>query len=196
MKQNIRSINCTKTANRHEATTNRVGRSLLTRALLLALLLVLGSSVLLAQQSNRSDEERFAAEMAKAKWRETPMKFSYPDCLGPSQLYDDDVPALYHLYSWHKVVLGYTELGSWAVSEGDYPGPKYPILGAILVKNITYVHKGKGIYSGFTTDGRVFYMKCKPTEGGMVTHLQVLALVYPKSFQKSLDILINQIANW
>jgi hypothetical protein len=164
--------------------------------LLLALLFVLGSSVLLAQQSNRSDEEWFAAEMAKTKWRETPMKFSYPDCLGPSQLYDDDVPALYHLYSWHKVVLGYTELGSWAVSEGDYPGPKYPILGAILVKNITYVHKGKGIYSGFTTDGRVFYMKCKPTEGGMVTHLQVLALVYPKSFQKSLDILINQIANW
>ena len=195
MKQNIRSIHCTKTANRHE-TTNRVGRSLLTRALLLALLFVLGASVLLAQQSNRSDEERFAVEMAKAKWCETPMKFSYPDCLGPSQLYNDDVPALYHLYSWHKVVLGYTELGSWAVSEDDYPGPKYPILGAILVKNITYVHKGKGIYSGFTTDGRVFYMKCKPTEGGMVTHLQVLALVYPKSFQKSLDILINQIANW
>ena len=80
MKQNIRSIHCTKTANRHETTANRVGRSLLTRALLLALLFVVGTSVVLAQQSNRSDEDQFAAEMAKAKWRETPMKFSYPDC--------------------------------------------------------------------------------------------------------------------
>ena len=39
-------------------------------------------------------------------------------------------------------------------------------------------------------------MKCKPETGGMVTHLGVLALVYPKSFQPHVGLLIKQISNW
>jgi hypothetical protein len=173
-----------------------LGRCLQQQAVFLVLLILLGTTSALAQQPKDTDEAQFAAAMTKTKWRETPMKFAYPSCFAREELFDDNVPAYYYLYSWRQVVMGYVSLGVWAVDDVDYPGEKYPLLGSINIKKITYVHKGKCIYSGYTTDGRVFYMKCKPETGGMVTHLGVLALVYPKSFQPHVGLLIKQISNW
>ena len=196
MKQNLCTTRCTMAVGSHPKAADGGGHNLLRVALLLVMLFAIGFYSAEAQQSQTSQEDRFAALMAKAKWRETPMKFSYPNFFGPSKLFDDDVPAQYYLYTWHKVVMGYAELGAWAVPDDTFPAIEQPLIAGIEVKSITYQHKGKGIYSGFTTDNRVFYVKCKPTIGGQVTHLMVLAVVYPKSFQKGVEPLIKQIANW
>ena len=87
-------------------------------------------------------------------------------------------------------------LGAWAVIDDNFPNEGQQLINKVKMKKITYYPRGKGVFSGFTNDGRIFYAKCKPTEGGMVTDLEVLALIYPKSYQKSVDVLIKQIASW
>ena len=196
MKQIIRLTSCTKAANENEMTKKRVGQGLLKLALFFVMLFAMGSSSVSAQQPNGSDETLFAAKMDKAKWKKSGLGFTYPSFFVAREVYDDDIPALYYTYSWHKVMLGYCSLGAWAVVDDNFPNEGQQLIGKVKIKKITYKPRGKGVFSGLTNDGRIFYLKCKPTEGGMVTHLEVLALIYPKSYQKSVDVLIKQIANW
>lgn len=196
MKQNIRLTSCTKAANENEMTKKRVGQGLLKLALLFVMLFVAGSSEALAQQPNGSDEAQFAAKMDKAKWKKSGLGFTYPSFFVAREVFDDDIPTLYNTYSWRKVMLGYCSLGAWAVVDDNFPNEGQQLINKVKMKKITYYPRGKGVFSGFTNDGRIFYAKCKPTEGGMVTHLEVLALIYPKSYQKSVDVLIKQIASW
>ena len=196
MKQIIRLTSCTKAANENEMTKKRVGQGLLKLALFFVMLFAIGSSSVLAQQPNGSDEALFAAKMDKTKWKKSGLGFTYPSFFVAREVYDDDIPALYYTYSWHKVMLGYCSLGAWAVVDDNFPNEGQQLIGKVKMKKITYKPRGKGVFSGLTNDGRIFYLKCKPTEGGMVTHLEVLALIYPKSYQKGADVLIKQIANW
>ena len=177
-------------------TKKRVGQGLLKLALFFVMLFAMGSSSVLAQQAKGSDEAQFAAKMEKTKWKKSGLGFNYPSFFVPREVYDDDIPALYYTYSWRKVMLGYCSLGAWAVVDDNFPNEGQQLINKVKMKKITYYPRGKGVFSGFTNDGRIFYAKCKPTEGGMVTHLEVLALIYPKSYQKSVDVLIKQIANW
>lgn len=196
MKRIIRLTSCTKAANENEMTKKRVGQGLLRLALFFVMLFAMGSSSVSAQQPNGSDEAQFAAKMDKAKWKKSGLGFTYPNFFVAREVYDDDIPALYYTYSWRKVMLGYCSLGAWAVVDDNFPNEGQQLINKVKMKKITYYPRGKGVFSGFTNDGRIFYAKCKPTEGGMVTHLEVLALIYPKSYQKSVDVLIKQIASW
>ena len=196
MKQIIRLTSCTKAANENEMTKKRVGQGLLKLALFFVMLFVIGSSETSAQQAKGSDEALFAAKMDKAKWKKSGLGFTYPSFFVAREVYDDDIPALYYTYSWRKVMLGYCSLGAWAVVDDNFPNEGQQLIDKVKMKKITYKPRGKGVFSGLTNDGRIFYLKCKPTEGGMVTHLEVLALIYPKSYQKGADMLIKQIANW
>lgn len=196
MKRIIRLTSCTKAANENEMTKKRVGQGLLRLALFFVMLFEMGSSSVSAQQPNGSDEAQFAAKMDKAKWKKSGLGFTYPSFFVAREVYDDDIPALYNTYSWRKVMLGYCSLGAWAVVDDNFPNEGQQLINKVKIKKITYYPRGKGVFSGFTNDGRIFYAKCKPTEGGMVTHLEVLALIYPKSYQKGADVLIKQIANW
>lgn len=196
MKQIIRLTSCTKAANENEMTKKRVGQGLLKLALFFVMLFAMGSSSVSAQQPNGSDETLFAAKMDKAKWKKSGLGFTYPSFFVAREVYDDDIPTLYYTYSWRKVMLGYCSLGAWAVVDDNFPNEGQQLINKVKIKKITYKPRGKGVFSGLTNDGRIFYLKCKPTEGGMVTHLEVLALIYPKSYQKSVDVLIKQIANW
>ena len=177
-------------------TKKRVGQGLLKLALFFVMLFVAGSFSASAQQPNGSDEAQFAAKMDKAKWKKSGLGFTYPSFFVAREVYDDDIPALYYTYSWRKVMLGYCSLGAWAVVDDNFPNEGQQLIDKVKMKKITYKPRGKGVFSGLTNDGRIFYLKCKPTEGGMVTHLEVLALIYPKSYQKGADVLIKQIANW
>lgn len=196
MKRIIRLTSCTKAANENEMTKKRVGQGLLKLALFFVMLFAIGSSSVLAQQAKGSDEAQFAAKMDKAKWKKSGLGFTYPSFFVAREVYDDDIPALYYTYSWRKVMLGYCSLGAWAVVDDNFPNEGQQLIDKVKMKKITYKPRGKGVFSGLTNDGRIFYLKCKPTEGGMVTHLEVLALIYPKSYQKGADVLIKQIANW
>lgn len=196
MKRIIRLTSCTKAANENEMTKKRVGQGLLKLALFLVMLFAIGSSSVSAQQAKGSDEALFAAKMDKAKWKKSGLGFTYPSFFVAREVYDDDIPALYYTYSWRKVMLGYCSLGAWAVVDDNFPNEGQQLIDKVKMKKITYKPRGKGVFSGLTNDGRIFYLKCKPTEGGMVTHLEVLALIYPKSYQKGADVLIKQIANW
>ena len=196
MKQNVRLTSCTKAANENEMTKKRVGQGLLKLALFFVMLFAMGSSSVSAQQPNGSDEAQFAAKMDKAKWKKSGLGFTYPNFFVAREVFDDDIPTLYNTYSWRKVMLGYCSLGAWAVVDDNFPNEGQQLINKVKMKKITYYPRGKGVFSGFTNDGRIFYAKCKPTEGGMVTDLEVLALIYPKSYQKSVDVLIKQIASW
>ena len=196
MKRIIRLTSCTKAANENEMTKKRVGQGLLRLALFFVMLFAMGSSSVSAQQPNGSDEAQFAAKMDKAKWKKSGLGFTYPSFFVAREVFDDDIPTLYNTYSWRKVMLGYCSLGAWAVIDDNFPNEGQQLINKVKMKKITYYPRGKGVFSGFTNDGRIFYAKCKPTEGGMVTHLEVLALIYPKSYQKSVDVLIKQIASW
>ena len=196
MKQIIRLTSCTKAANENEMTKKKVGQGLLKLVLFFVMLFAMGSSSASAQQTKGSDETLFAAKMEKAKWSKSGLGFTYPSFFVAREVYDDDIPALYYTYSWRKVMLGYCSLGAWAVVDDNFPNEGQQLIDKVKMKKITYKPRGKGVFSGLTNDGRIFYLKCKPTEGGMVTHLEVLALIYPKSYQKGADVLIKQIANW
>ena len=196
MKRIIRLTSCTKAANENEMTKKRVGQGLLKLALFFVMLFAMGSSSASAQQPNGSDVAQFSAKMDKAKWKKSGLGFTYPSFFVAREVYDDDIPTLYYTYSWRKVMLGYCSLGAWAVVDDNFPNEGQQLINKVKMKKITYYPRGKGVFSGFTNDGRIFYAKCKPTEGGMVTHLEVLALIYPKSYQKSVDVLIKQIASW
>ena len=196
MKQIIRLTSCTKAANENEMTKKRVGQGLLKLALFFVMLFAMGSSSVSAQHPNGSDEAQFAAKMDKAKWKKSGLGFTYPNFFVAREVFDDDIPTLYNTYSWRKVMLGSCSLGAWAVVDDNFPNEGQQLIDKVKMKKITYYPRGKGVFSGFTNDGRIFYAKCKPTEGGMVTHLEVLALIYPKSYQKSVDVLIKQIASW
>ena len=196
MKQIIRLTSCTKAANENEMTKKRVGQGLLKLALFFVMFFVAGSFSASAQQAKGSDEAQFAAKMDKAKWKKSGFGFTYPSFFVAREVFDDDIPTLYNTYSWRKVMLGYCLLGAWAVIDDNFPNEGQQLINKVKMKKITYYPRGKGVFSGFTNDGRIFYAKCKPTEGGMVTHLEVLALIYPKSYQKSVDVLIKQIASW
>lgn len=196
MKRIIRLTSCTKAANENEMTRKRVGQGLLKLALFFVMFFVAGSFSASAQQPNGSDETQFAAKMDKAKWKKSGLGFTYPNFFVAREVFDDDIPTLYNTYSWRKVMLGYCSLGAWAVIDDNFPNEGQQLINKVKMKKITYYPRGKGVFSGFTNDGRIFYAKCKPTEGGMVTHLEVLALIYPKSYQKSVDVLIKQIASW
>ena len=177
-------------------TKKRVGQGLLKLALFFVMFFVAGSFSASAQQAKGSDEAQFAAKMDKAKWKKSGFGFTYPSFFVAREVFDDDIPTLYNTYSWRKVMLGYCSLGAWAVVDDNFPNEGQQLINKVKMKKITYYPRGKGVFSGFTNDGRIFYAKCKPTEGGMVTHLEVLALIYPKSYQKSVDVLIKQIASW
>ena len=196
MKRIIRLTSCTKAANENEMTRKRVGQGLLKLALFFVMFFVAGSFSASAQQPNGSDETLFAAKMEKTKWKKSGLGFTYPSFFVAREVYDDDIPTLYYTYSWRKVMLGYCSLGAWAVVDDNFPNEGQQLINKVKIKKITYKPRGKGVFSGLTNDGRIFYLKCKPTEGGMVTHLEVLALIYPKSYQKGADVLIKQIANW
>lgn len=196
MKRIIRLTSCTKAANENEMTKKRVVQGLLKLALFFVMFFVAGSFSASAQQAKGSDEALFAAKMDKAKWKKSGLGFTYPNFFVAREVYDDDIPTLYYTYSWRKVMLGYCSLGAWAVVDDNFPNEGQQLINKVKIKKITYKPRGKGVFSGLTNDGRIFYLKCKPTEGGMVTHLEVLALIYPKSYQKSVDVLIKQIANW
>lgn len=140
--------------------------------------------------------ESLGALIDKATWYDTEYGFKFPGVMTPSsEIWVDDVPA--HLYRWdyEDVCLAvWPMLGAWAVT--DYPDTNAYLTESVHVKSITYSSGDGIVFSGYTTDGRIWYMKKVLLRGGEVVHAKALVLIYPKSKQSDVEKLIGVVKAW
>ena len=139
-----------------------------------------------------------ADQLASAEW--TPVDgagFSYPSFMTRSERAITDVPATVNTYTWKRLELGYWPLiGSWAVSNDNFPVKGNYLTEDDFVEDVTYKAEEKGIFSGHTDDGRIFYMKKKINRAGEVNHVAVLVIVYPEENQADVQRFIEMIKEW
>ena len=139
-----------------------------------------------------------ASQLESVEW--TPVEgagFSYPSFMTRSERAITDVPATVNTYTWKKVELGYWPLiGTWAVSNDNFPVKGNYLTEDDFVEDVTYKAEEKGIFSGHTDDGRIFYMKKKINRGGEVNHVAVLVVVYPEENQSDVQRFIEMIKEW
>lgn len=141
-------------------------------------------------------EETFADLLSKATWVNTEYGFKFPNCMTPSsEIWVDEVPGALYRWNYEDVCLAcWPLLGAWAVT--DYPDTDSYLTEDVHVKNITYQNGDGTIFSGYATDGRIWYMKKKLTKGGEVTHAKILVLLYPKAMQSDVTKLIEVVKAW
>ena len=146
----------------------------------------------------QSPAEMFDSKINSCRWlRNTSgtYNFNYPDFMSLSSYFMEDVPADVEVYSWQTVQLAYWPLlGAWAVDSFAESGNW--ISNNAQISNVTYKLERKGIYSGYTTDGRIYYLKKKILDGGEVPHATVLALIYTEDFRDHMDELTNLVMRW
>ncbi|HBI99343.1 MAG TPA: hypothetical protein DDY66_08635, partial [Prevotella sp.] len=65
----------------------------------------------------------------------------------------------------------------------------------VLRKLDTYKNVKKHIYSGYASDGRIFYLKTRVLDGGEVNHLAVLCLLYERNAENDNMPLIEEVKN-
>ncbi len=120
--------------------------------------------------------------------------FNYPDFMKYDTYFVEDAPGSVEVFSWEDVELAYWPLlGYWAVDfaeEGNF------VTKSTTISNVTYKAISKGIYSGYTSDGRIYYLKTKVLEGGEVPHATVLALIYPQELKPYMDELTKIVLRW
>lgn len=143
----------------------------------------------------QSESDSFESKMENPTWVALSEGFSLPDFMNaPTETFVEDVPASVITYKYDDVELCYWPLlGNWAVR--DFPSEDCYVSSEATIRDITYKQESKGIYSGYTTDGRIYYLKIKVMDDE-VEHLKVLALIYPKAKQDSADKLIKSVQSW
>ena len=144
---------------------------------------------------DEAQESSQANGLENSGWTRTKYGFSVPDCMyGGDELFVDEVPASVITWSIDDVTLCYWPgMGAWAVT--DYPDQEMFVSANTQIKNVTYSSR-TGVYSGYTTDGRIWYMKKHLLEGREVVHADVLVLIYPKEKQGEVSRLIDEVKRW
>ena len=131
--------------------------------------------------------------LMNCKWIRHEGGFQYPDSFEYYNEFLIDIPASVDVYTYDSVDICYWGgLGAWSVadefpSEGIYLSPNE------TVKNITY--QSKGITSGYTNSGKIYYLKQK-FYGEDVIHSNVLVLIYPTEYNKSVEKLTKMVEKW
>ena len=144
-----------------------------------------------------SEAEQFGKRMKEEKWSKDDYGFRYPAFMSEKTTYMNDMVADVTVYSSGPVSLClWPMIGSWATSSDAYP-----VKGSILspdakIASITYQAKRSDIHSGYTNDGRIFYLKRRMVEGDAVSHAQVLVAIYPKDYKDQMAPLVKEVQNW
>ena len=144
-----------------------------------------------------SEAEQFGKRLKEEKWSKDDYGFRYPAFMSEKTTYMNDMVADVTVYSYGPVSLClWPMIGSWATSSDAYP-----VKGSILcpdakIASITYQAKRSDIHSGYTDDGRIYYLKRRMIEGEAVIHAQVLVLIYPKDYQEQVESLIKEVQKW
>lgn len=135
--------------------------------------------------------------LESATWQEADGGYRYPTFMRRSEKLVTDIPATVKSYTWQQVDFCYWPLiGSWAIDNKSFPAKGCYVTALDEVEDITYRQEDKGIYSGHTIEGRIFYLKKKITRGDAVDHVTVLAVVYPEDQQTEVKPFIDLILNW
>ncbi|MBR6286437.1 MAG: hypothetical protein IKR18_05515 [Bacteroidaceae bacterium] len=129
-------------------------------------------------------------KLNSASWIKHPSGFEYPEFFRKTEYSVDEVPADVEVYSYEDIKMCYWPfLGNWSLEdfeEGTY------ISNTEKIKKVTYKDSSGDIYSGYTGNGDIFYLKrvVIPDE---VLHGRILALIYPSSYSgdKGVDKLIG-----
>lgn len=142
------------------------------------------------------DPVAFANALQEAKWIKSEENFKYPDIMQRFEFYDKDVPTTFELYSWKDVILSFCFLGAWASSDEFFPVPGNVISQNCIIADLAYNFKSE-IFSGHTTDGRIFYLKrIVGWPGEAIPHPYILALIYPPEYQDAVKPLIEIVRKW
>ena len=148
------------------------------------------------KESKAKDPVAFANALQEAKWIKSEENFKYPDIMQRFEFYDKDVPTTFEIYSCKDVILSFCFLGAWASSDEFFPVPGNVISQNCIIADLAYNFKSE-IFSGHTTDGRIFYLKrIVGWPGEAIPHPYILALIYPPEYQDAVKPLIEIVRKW
>ncbi len=144
-----------------------------------------------------NDLGNFKNLMSNCSWtKHKNGNFQYPNFFKRYDTFVDDIPANVETYTYSAVELCYWPLlGAWS-TEPDFPLSGLQISPTEKVMNVTYKVESKGISSGYTQSGKIYYMKRNIFEGEFVSHSTVLVLINPPEFNEEVVILTKMIAKW
>lgn len=129
-------------------------------------------------------------------WIEHYDGFQYPDFFRNYEASIDEIPADVEIYTYDSVDLCYwPSLGVWSVAD-EFPSEGLYLSPTETVKNITYRAESKGIASGYTNSGKIYYLKQKIMKGEGVDHSKFLVLINPPEYNKSVEKMTNIIVKW
>ncbi len=139
----------------------------------------------------------FSRLMKNVKWQWHPWNFQYPSFMTDANFDEqraiDEYCGILNLHTWGNVELCYWPLRSYAVA---YPDKGTDISPNAKVSIVTYSSKHNDIYSGYTEDGRIFYMKMKVLSGDVIDFASTLVLIYPKEYQPHIEPMIDIVHKW
>ena len=122
--------------------------------------------------------------------------FQFPDFFEQHQVFLDEIPADVEIYNYDLIELCYwPSLGVWSVAD-EFPSEGLYLSPTETVKNVTYRAESKGIASGYTNSGKIYYLKQKIMHGEGVDHSKFLVLINPTEYNKSVEKITNMVAKW
>ena len=145
----------------------------------------------------------FNSSLADANWVSTGKGFSVPSVMKKTK---DDFGVL--VYSSGPVDICYSA-NTYRGAVGNFPEEGEYLANGTQIKNITYSAPKHSIYSGYLSDGRVYYMKVGAEDmleesheigddiyiGGLYA-MPYLTAVYPKSYEKACEKIIKMVMKW
>ena len=144
-----------------------------------------------------SELSKFENLMQNSNWIDSEEGgFRYPDFFKHSETFVEEVPGSVTVYNYESIVLCYWPmLGAWS-TEPDFVSDGLVISPTEKVKNVTYKVESKGIASGYTHSGKIYYLKRRIMSGGLVDHGKILVVINPPEYNKSVESITKMIAKW
>lgn len=140
-------------------------------------------------KKEHSNEDKL--DKSVVTWKSTEFGFRCMANMIKKEIFEENVPTIFYVYVNSVSELSYSTMGAWAVM--DFPAVEQYIAPGTTIANITYNNVKKHIYSGYASDGRIFYLKTRVLDGGEVNHLAVLCLLYEKNAENDNMPLIEEV---
>lgn len=150
------------------------------------------------EKEQDDEEDEYAYYIENSKWiKNNEFNFLYPSCFeSPKTTEMDDMSADVITYKFQSIELCLWPLiGAWATVNENYPEKGCYVSSIQTIDTITY-NSRNNIFSGYTNNGNIFYLKRLITDDDIAPHAHVLCLIYPKECQKAVEPIISQIKNW
>lgn len=143
-----------------------------------------------------NDKSKYEDLLKNCNWIKHGDEFQYPAFFKHHQVFLDEIPADVEIYTYDSIELCYwPSLGVWSVAD-EFPSHGLYLSPTETVKNITYRAESKGIASGYTNSGKIYYLKQKIMHGEGVDHSKFLVLINPPEYNKAVEKITNMIAKW